>query len=271
MLVLGQEPVARRSRDDERSLVQANDWRARVIRDIFDIDDYLEPWIEDAYAAYLREVSDPAYPCYFGHAAERDGEIFYAFVSALDRASLIRIMSEFVRRGSRIEYRRYNLAVFFEPIDDCDTHARFFTRFWRTLQMLHDGDPLEASGDPDEPHWEFTFAGSEMFVVGANRTYKNRRSRNLGLAQVMLFQPRSVFIDKITNEAIGAGARRAIRERLSKWDDVSHHPDLGVFGAAENREWKQYCLPDENVPIGSTCPLKTRRPQRQSTAVTSSK
>lgn len=231
-------------------------WSNRVIRDIFDVDHHLRPWMEEAYAAYHREVSNPAYPCYFGHAAERDGEIFYAFVPTLDRSALLRIMGEFVRRGRSEEFRRFNLAVFFEPIDGHDTHERFQARFWRILQMLQDGDPLPTAGEPDNPHWEFTFDGCQMFVVGANRTYHKRHSRNLGLGQVMLFQPRSVFIDSVTNEAISTSARNAIRERLHRWDDVSHHPDLGVFGAAENREWKQYCLPDDNAPINSGCPLR---------------
>jgi hypothetical protein len=75
---------------------------------------------------------------------------------------------------------------------------------------------------------------------------------------VMLFQPRSVFVDAVTKRAIGTQARAEVRRRLLAWDGIPHHPDLGVYGDPENREWKQYFLPDDQEPVKGECPFMAR-------------
>jgi len=86
---------------------------------------------------------------------------------------------------------------------------------------------------------------------------------------VLLFQPRSVFIDKITNKVIGRRAREQVRKRLKAWDDVGAHPDLGFYGDPGNLEWKQYFLPDDSQPHLGACPFMSRHaksPQQGSVA-----
>jgi len=78
---------------------------------------------------------------------------------------------------------------------------------------------------------------------------------------VLLFQPRSVFVDTITNKVIGREARNQVRKRLETWDDIPAHPDLGFYGDPGNLEWKQYFLDDANAPIEERCPFLKCRAQ----------
>src|SRR5690606_34318862 len=58
---------------------------------------------------------------------------------------------------------------------------------------------------------------------------------------------------------IGAEARSVVRKRLLAWDGQPVHPDLGVYGDTDNREWKQYFLADGNDPEAGRCPFLVRR------------
>jgi len=232
-------------------------WRDRIILDAFDSDGLVELWMERAYRDFCDRVKDQAYPCFFGTTAERRGEMFYAFVQASNIFQLAGKMREFVRRGRIAQCNRYNLAVFFRP-DGIRDHKQFGRRFWDILQYLHMADTRPDPGQPSDAEWEFTFEGCQMFVVASSPTYLKRRSRNLGDGMVILFQPRSVFVDIVTNEAISSAARGEVRDRLRRWDEIPAHPDLGVYGDPKNLEWKQYCLPDDNEPMVGECPFRSR-------------
>ncbi|GGG99392.1 hypothetical protein GCM10011586_13620 [Silvibacterium dinghuense] len=98
-----------------------------------------------------------------------------------------------------------------------------------------------------------------MFVVGASPTYRLRRSRNLGPGMVLIFQPRTLFIDPETQEPISIEVRRRIHKRMLTYDGMPVHPDIGFYGQAANREWKQYALPDDNAPEHGSCPFHARQ------------
>jgi uncharacterized protein len=131
--------------------------------------------------------------------------------------------------------------------------------FWEVLQLLHEQDSDSAMDmPPDLPLWEFSFERHEMFVVGASPTYRIRRSRNLGPGMVLIFQPRSLFIDPETSKPIAMEVRRRIHRRMLAYDGMAVHPDIGFYGDPINREWKQYALPDDNEPETGTCPFHVR-------------
>jgi uncharacterized protein len=152
------------------------------------------------------------------------------------------------------------MVAFFEPDPSLTNHTSFVTRFWQALQFLHehDRDP-STDRSPDHPLWEFSFEGCEMFVVGASPTYQRRLSRNLGPGMVLVFQPRSLFLDPETSQPIAGAVRQRIHKRMLAYDGMSVHPDIGFYGDSANREWKQYALPDDNEPESGTCPFHTRR------------
>ncbi len=242
----------------------ALDWWRRVIlgNRVGDVD--LPAWLIASYAEFRTHVEHPQFPCFFGTQAERRGEMFYSFVSGGDLTHLPTTMVKFAELSANRADEKNNFALFFEPESAPVTHDRYQDHFWNVLQYLHDHDSaLTAESsvvlNPEHPDWEFEFAGVQMFVVCCAPSYKLRRSRNLGPGMIMLFQPRSVFVDAITQRAIGPQARDEVRRRLLAWDRVPAHPDLGVYGEPENREWKQYFLPDDSAAESNACPFLARR------------
>ncbi|WP_208603305.1 non-ribosomal peptide synthetase [Caballeronia sordidicola] len=245
------------------SACNAADWTSRVIQgDRIGTQIALPAWLDASYQTLHSQVMDPAYPCFFGTVAERRGEMFYTFVEGKGLGDMVASMETFARLAALPEYRKNNIAVFFEPDETPLRHEEYQRHFWRILQQLHDADPNSAADgypDPSDEAWEFSFAGIEMFVVCALPSFATRHSRNLGPGMILLFQPRAVFVDTITNKVIGREARNQVRQRLLKWDDVEPHPDLGFYGDPGNLEWKQYFLGDNNARAGDVCPFLSRK------------
>ena len=102
-----------------------------------------------------------------------------------------------------------------------------------------------------------------MFVVGTSPTYRLRRSRNLGPGIVFIFQPRSLFFDPTTSQPIAMHVRKSIHDRMLAYDGMSVHPDIGFYGDIDNREWKQYALPDDNTSEIGVCPFHTAQLTRR--------
>jgi uncharacterized protein len=251
------------SSDAKEPHFDADDWKSRVIAaDRTGAAASPPAWLASSYETLREQVMHPEYPCFFGTMAERRGEMFYAYVNGKDIRDLPATMQTFATLASQPEYRKNNIAIFFEPDREPLSHEAYQDLFWKTLQHLHDVDPDPAADnqpDPSDEEWEFSFAGVQMFVVCALPTFKVRHSRNLGPGMVLLFQPRSVFVDTITNKVIGREARNQVRKRLETWDEVSAHPDLGFYGDPGNLEWKQYFLTDENVAAEDRCPFLKRK------------
>ena len=244
---------------------EPGDWRTRIILGqqvgLADFPD----WLGHSYEKLRSLVLHPDYPCYFGTMAERRGEMFYSYVRRKDIGELPSTMATFARLANQPAFRKHNIAIFFEPDSQPLSHQAYHDRFWDTLQHLHDVDPDPAADfqpDPSDEAWEFSFGGVQMFVVCACPSFAKRHSRNLGPGMVLLFQPRAVFVDTITNKVIGREARNQVRERLRRWDDVAPHPDLGFYGDPGNLEWKQYFLADENQRAADRCPFLRRKAGR---------
>ncbi|HZN71557.1 MAG TPA: YqcI/YcgG family protein [Micromonosporaceae bacterium] len=222
-----------------------------------------DPWWTDAAAALTADLADPRYPCHFGHIALSRGELFATFFDrGLD--GLAGSLREFLDQSGRTPARRLALAAFRRPEEDDGDERSYADEFWRILQHLHDHDdrpwPDGVPSDPDDPMWEFSFHGSAMFVFAAAPSYKRRRSRSLGAAMVLLFQPRNVFAGIEGGTAAGIAARRRIRAWLAAWDGTAPHPDLGDYGDPSNHEWRQYFIADGDSRLHERCPLRIRNP-----------
>jgi FPC/CPF motif-containing protein YcgG len=218
-----------------------------------------EDWKLVAYEHYRDKLRAPDYPCFFGQGGEARGEMLYTFLAEGGVEELTTNMRQFVRLICTPDYERSSLVAFFEPDRTMSDHMSFVNHFWETLQLLHEQDSDRATDrPPDHPLWEFSFERCEMFVVGASPTYRARRSRNLGPGMVLIFQPRSLFIDPATSKPIAAEVRRRIHRRMLAYDGMAVHPDIGFYGDPLNREWKQYALPDDNEPETGICPFHTR-------------
>ena len=218
-----------------------------------------ERWKLDAYEQYKTRLRAPEYPCFFGQSGEARGEMLYTFVAQRGLNEFVTNMREFVSLLGAPPHERSSLVAFCEPDPSMADHVSFVTSFWGVLQFLHEHDRKPATErTPEHPLWEFAFEGCEMFVVGASPTYQRRRSRNLGPGMVLIFQPRSLFIDPATSQPIAASVRHRIHKRTLGYDGLSIHPDIGFYGNVANREWKQYAIPDDNQPETGSCPFHTR-------------
>ena len=242
------------------------DWKSRIIAGRATGAAANPPaWLDASYETLCTHVMDPAYPCFFGTIAEKRGEMFYSYVNGKDIRDLPATMQTFAELVTLPQYRKNNIAIFFEPDAQPLTHEAYHAWFWSILQHLHDVDPdpkADAQPEPSHEDWEFSFAGVETFVVCACPSFRLRHSRNLGPGMVLLFQPRSVFVDTITNKVIGREARNQVRKRLETWDEISAHPDLGFYGDPGNLEWKQYFLDDANLPADDRCPFLKRQREK---------
>lgn len=67
---------------------------------------------------------------------------------------------------------------------------------------------------------------------------------------MVTFQPRWVF-DSL--KASGRNSRKIVREKISTYDDVAVFPGLGLYGHLDNREWRQYFIPDSNDTQHKEC------------------
>lgn len=222
-------------------------------------------WLASSYQRFHELVIDPAYPCYFGSAAEKRGELYYTFVTDATVGTMPVTLETFLASADKAPTERRNLTVFFEPDDPPCPHGTYRQRFWSFLCLLHANDPCAWPEDvptgTDDPDWEFAFAGRTIFVFGAAPSYEHRASRQLGPGMLILMQPRSSFFGVDGGVPAGIAARRKTRERIEAWDRMAPHPDLGIFGEKNNREWKQYFLPDDNAPENGRCPFRHDRPE----------
>ena len=216
-------------------------------------------WFIRSLETFHAIVTHPAYPCYLGSAAEQRGELYYTVSEARAPKILACTLQHFLLNARLAPDERRNLTVFFPPDTLPLAGAQYQQRFWSVLQALHEADaspwPGAVPSHPDCPEWEFCFAGEPIFAFCAAPSYRLRSSRNLGPGMIILMQPRRSFFGIEGDTRAGIQARNKTRQRLEKWDQMPAHPDLGVYGEAENREWKQYVLPDGNSPVSGQCPF----------------
>jgi len=221
-----------------------------------DVPDYFRK----ALSPFRDNVGHRAYPCHFGRRALEQRELFVTYADRAGLPEFAASLTAFLDYARPAPDRRQVLACFVEPGAE-RSHDEYAATFWDVLQWLHWHDtrpwPAGIPRDPHDPAWEFSFAGTAMFVFAAIPTHRLRRSRNLGDCLVLLFQPRNVFDGIEGGTHTGNAVRRRIRASLAAWDVASPHPSMGDYGDPSNFEWRQYFIPDDQSDIYSTCPFRT--------------
>lgn len=216
-------------------------------------------WLRFEYGVFRERLSDPAYPCYFGTASERRGELRYGWVEGEDMGHVPALLREFLALSRSNPNVRHALALFFRPEVVERPLSYYRKRFWDVLRFMHGADaspwPEDRPSDPEDPKWEFCFDGEPMFVFASTPAYETRDSRNMGNSLVLLFQPRRIFDGVEGGTPAGTKAREMIRDRMRDWDGMDYHPDMGTYGDPSSFEWKQYFLPDDNSPVMGGCPF----------------
>ncbi len=226
-------------------------------------------WEQDALMRFTARMldADRPFPCVFGVDAIRRGTLRAGFIEPGDVAGLARALTDFTAVAETLG-RRTSLVVFVRPEQTADDLSidQYRARFWSLLQGAHRLDPhswpTEIPTDTTDPSFEFSFAGTPMFVVANTPAHSDRASRFFEYFAIT-FQPRFVFDDITAHSTQGLNARKIIRARLREYDSATQTPLLGNFGEAGNQEWRQYFLEDHNEPFpeSARCPFQVAKPE----------
>ncbi|WP_240376873.1 YqcI/YcgG family protein [Bacillus piscicola] len=217
-------------------------------------------WVVKEYSTFHDVVTNETFPCFFGMAAEKKGELRYSYISHEDWSHLPHTLEDFNSLfGEDQPLIRHGFFLFVEPEEEEKSIPYYRQYFWNILQYLHDHDTKPwAEGyprDPDHHLWAFSFAGEPFFAFGNAPAYKQRKTRDLGNSLVIGFQPRRIFEGLEGTSKGGAMSREKVRERVEKWDKIPKHPNISHYGDTEHREWKQYFIGDDTEPIEGKCPF----------------
>lgn len=243
---------------DERSFI-VKTTKTLLVKEDFKTRDDLPDWLHTAYENFHHIVTDKTFPCYFGMAAELGSELRYAYVSQNDWSNLPSALKSFLALFNKPKHPRHGLFVFVEPFETEGSLEDYRKQFWEILQYLHEIDeiewPTDSPRDPEHYLWDFRFHGEPIFAFGNAPAYKQRKTRDLGDAMVLGFQPRKIFQGLKGTEKGGMMSREKVRERVEVWDQLPKHPDISHFGDPTHNEWKQFFIGDDSEPITGKCPF----------------
>jgi hypothetical protein len=228
--------------------------------------DWVRGHWESFYEGLTGERDGSPFPCFFGAESVRTGEPLYTVVPSMtDKDALLRFRDVLVEylESWRDHSERASLVTFFKPPGRTFTEADYHEALWHLLQFLHVHDPEpwpeEIPTDPEDPYWEFSFAGKSMFPTCRAPFYDERRSRYCPVGLEITFQPRELFetLGVTADTEAGERARETIQDRLVEYDGVCPHADLGNYGT--DREWPQYMLSGDESQAPDRCPIRITR------------
>lgn len=227
-------------RHDISAKFSSQDWQSIVFKE---------------FEAQLLSETRP-FPCIYGVAGLKADSLRFAFCDEINAANLAKILNAYLVQA-RAYGQNTSLVVFYKPEAIRDLEA-YQSQFWQLLSdvVLHDEDdwPEDIPKEIDHPQWEFCFAKEPMFVVCGTPAHALRQSRRSSTF-MLTFQPRWVFDGILETEESTSKAFQKVRGRLSDFDLVALSPALGRYGSADNREYQQYFLDEENNR--PQCPFKS--------------
>ena len=97
----------------------------------------LPEWVKREYKTFSEIVTDTTFPCYFGMAAEKKGELRYSYISHDDWSTLPQTLRDFMELfngdGRLI---RHGFFLFVEPEKEEKDIPYYRDYFWRILQYF---------------------------------------------------------------------------------------------------------------------------------------
>ncbi|WP_042142228.1 YqcI/YcgG family protein [Paucisalibacillus sp. EB02] len=223
----------------------------------------LERAILEKFELKIKDKGNP-FPCIPATIGFSTNQLRYGFIIGDPRknstvnelAFLLRVYSE-----KSNEFGDYTSLIIFyqlpEEIKKAYSVEEYEQLFWQQLIQLTEVDKLEWPEDipveANHPIWEFCFHGERYFMYCATPEHKNRRSRHFE-TMMLAITPRWVLqtFNKSKNRA--RKIKERVRKRLMDYDSIEVHPDLNSYGVADNYEWKQYFLRDDETTL-SNCPF----------------
>jgi uncharacterized protein len=222
-------------------------------------------WEKHALEKFEEKMKDKEhpFPCIPATQGFALSHLRYGFVgdprkysSILELAELLSVYTE-----SSLGFGNYtSLIVFFETpseIKKTYTVEQFEKIFWEHLSGLAEVDQVEwpqhIPTNPHNPLWEFCYHGEQYFMYCGTPSHHNRKSRHFDV-YMLAITPRWVLTEFGKAEEYAKKIRKQVRKRLENYDTIDIHPDLNTYGNADNYEWKQYFLHDDDTAL-SKCPF----------------
>src|SRR5690625_5234665 len=232
-----------------------------LTNDSFTRDNSLPDWLVKEYNQFEKVVTRSDFPCTFGIAGQKRGELRYSYISHDDWSHLPTTLKKFAKLFEQQKRLvRHSFFLFVEPEKEQKTLPYYRQYFWDVLQYLRDHEtqewPENFPHDPDHHLWTFVFAGEPYFAFGNAPAYKQRKTRDLGNSLIIGFQPRRIFKGLEGTSETGKRSRGKIRERVELWDGLPKHPNISHYGDEAHREWKQYFIGDDMEHLESPCPFE---------------
>ncbi len=220
--------------------------------------------------ALTGEHEGSPFPCFFGVESVENGDPLYTVVPSMtDKDALLRfrdVLLEYLDTY-RDHAEQASLVTFFKPPERDLTEAEYHERLWHVLQFLHVHDPEpwpeEIPTDTDDTEWEFSFGGEPMFPTCRAPFYDTYHSRYCPIGLEITFQPRTLFEGITHDTEAGQQAREVIHDRLSDYDGVCPHADIGDYGV--DHEWPQYMLTEDEAQSPDECPINVTRDHPKAT------
>ena len=212
-------------------------------------------WRKEMFNYFSNDMTSksPAFPCVFGATGFIKNQLRYVFMNDAEEESIMQLsesMHNYLKVGR--DLGPYTSFIAFINIDSSQDINEYEHLFWKVLNRLHALDPEQwpdhIPDNPNDPKWEFSFAGEPIFVVCNTPAHQLRNSRR-SKTFMLTFQPRWVF-EGVTEQQI-----MYVRNLLKSYDQISPFPLLGTYGDTANRSWMQYFIPDTNEPITLGCPF----------------
>lgn len=224
-----------------------------------------EDWQIAAYQAFAAKMTnrEEKFPCIPATLGFMNSHLRYGFVTDPRSPGAGGMMAELIRdytENSRQFGKYTSLILFFDTPTDLKSNfpvEQYETLFWDLLSRTAQEDkrewPPHIPLDPSSHIWEFCFHEESYFVYCATPAHIQRQSRHFPYFLLAL-TPRWVLTEFNKMPKQVQMLKPLIRQRLEAYDTVGPHPDLKLYGAEDNYEWKQYFLRD-NDRAARSCPF----------------
>lgn len=238
------------------------------MEDIVRAPENCDDWQLDAIHKWTVKMTDresrfPCIPAVQGYAMD---QLRYGFIQCFRQAEgtaaeqLAGLLQGY-GQCSRTYGSHTSLVIFIHTENEpClrDDGVTYYERlFWsllsRTTAMDRKPWPARLPEDPSDHLWEFCYDGEPYFVYCGTPAHSLRRSRSFPY-MVLAFTPRWVLENFNSTPLQAEKTKQMIRKRLHAYDPVPPHPDLKLYGAEDNYEWRQYFLRDSGDSL-PTCPF----------------
>jgi FPC/CPF motif-containing protein YcgG len=199
--------------------------------------------VQEVHDALTEFIRNPAFPCLGAKGAIRQGGchvgLYGSLASSDDTDRLASDLSAFAHSLHENNAGLTAFAAVF-PEGQLVTEIEFERSMWKQLQWLHERDESgdrwadDASDDPNDPDFSFSFNRRSFFIIGLNPA-SSRIARRFDMP-ALVFNPRSQF-DALRADGRFEPLKEAIRKRdLALQGDLN--PNLADFG--ESSEARQY-------------------------------